>query len=171
MYDLYEVLIEFFILDFVGHTIKYLNLRKWPKSNAPFKPNEKILTISNTNLFQVGHPSDQNSRSNSNARRYQRRHHRHHKNKTVTTADVLTTSASVEALLLSPTTQPPHRIEAASSPMSPLTGLTSVEINSSSQLDLNLDLDSPSRFSSNSINTVILNPNIVQNNHASEVQT
>lgn len=152
--------------------------------------------------FQVGHPSDPLNPRNSlsgvaSSRRYPRRHHRHHKNKTVTTADVLTTSASVEALLLSPTSENSisHRtMEAASSPMSPLTAnLTSVEINdnshaanansssstlhvtttpnpslaASSELDLNMDIDSPSRFSSNSINTVILNPNVVQTHHHS----
>ena len=94
-------------------------------------------------------------------------------------ADVLTTSASVEALLLSPSTNSTsQRMEAASSPMSPL-HLTSVEINEVSDLVTNSEVDlqsldvSPSRFSSNSINTVILNPNIVQNNYnnESDIQT
>ena len=133
------------------------------------------------------------------------------KNKTVTTAaDVLATSVSAEALLLSPTVIGGGRgeavdslsrgcsattvlmvAEAASSPMSPIT-LTSVEINevnpqistaaaplaameAMSHMEANeaamasevMSMDysaidmSPSRFSSNSINTVILNPGAV----------
>ena len=133
------------------------------------------------------------------------------KNKTVTTAaDVLATSVSAEALLLSPTVIGGGRgeavdslsrgcsattvlmvAEAASSPMSPIT-LTSVEINevnpqistaaaplaameAMSHMEateatmasevMSMDYSaidmSPSRFSSNSINTVILNPGAV----------
>lgn len=104
--------------------------------------------------------------------RHRSKHRGHHsrtsKNKTVTTADVLATSVSAEALLLS---SPPmyrssrsSRAEAASSPMSPVT-LTSVEINETvpmtSMTSVGLEDVSPSRFSSNSINTVILNPGVV----------
>lgn len=110
------------------------------------------------------------------SRSHHHRRHRHNnrvKSKTVTTADVLATSASAEALLLSPFggRYPSVTAEAASSPMSPLT-MTSVEINSSRHSmasasdneDLEAMMMSPSRFSSNSINTVILNPGAVSLN-------
>lgn len=89
-----------------------------------------------------------------------RGHHSRNKNKTVTTADVLATSVSAEALLLSSPPMYRSRAEAASSPMSPVT-LTSVEINETVPMTRGLEDVSPSRFSSNSINTVILNPGVV----------
>ena len=111
-----------------------------------------------------------------------------------TAADVLATSVSAEALLLSPTVigevieadslssrsaTTVLMAEVASSPMSPIT-LTSVEINENpTEVEVTEANDraeaaeaaeameayainmSPSRFSSNSINTVILNPGAV----------
>lgn len=111
------------------------------------------------------------ARSNNNHRKHRHRTSKH--NRTVTTAaDVLATSVSAEALLLSPPLTCESNVmmaERASSPMSPVThNLTSVEINTvCTEADISLigngsieaEVDiSPSRFSSNSINTVILNP-------------
>ena len=122
----------------------------------------------NTSLARPLQPA--NSHQHHRKHRHRNGHGGASKNKTVTTADVLATSVSAEALLLSPPTyrsrsQRASQAEAASSPMSPVT-LTSVEINetmpmtaAASCVAVGSESDvSPSRFSSNSINTVILNP-------------
>lgn len=96
----------------------------------------------------------------SQRRSHHRKHrHRSSKNKLVTTAaDVLATSVSAEALMMTTPTSSSSMLINREAAEETLT-LTSVEINEEVRHspDPNSEV-SPSRFSSNSINTVILNP-------------